>query len=118
MHPRTPRVNDFQFPKNLRLETGEIGSQDGGRPPGALASMASPGPRAACNRIATGGKPEGPADVFGDVGPDGQHQAHGSDAGIGQCGPREELPDQLRGRRRLSGVFDLSRDAATCTVRT
>ena len=28
MHPRTPRVNDFQFPKGLRLETGQIGSQD------------------------------------------------------------------------------------------
>ena len=28
MHPRTPRVNDFQLPKGLRLETGQIGSQD------------------------------------------------------------------------------------------
>jgi hypothetical protein len=28
MHPRSLRVNDFQFPKGPRLETGQIGLQE------------------------------------------------------------------------------------------
>ncbi len=117
MYPHTPRVNDFQFPHGLRLETGQIGSQDKWPAAGSSgvdgSAGASGGLQQNCYRREAGGT----GGRSGEGDPDGQNQARGSHRANGQRGLREEPPEPAM-RGWLSGVFDLSRDAATRTVRT